>query len=100
MSATEFHITIGYSPASDGWGFVGSVKIEEHECYRTMQGFTTPTEALQATQLIVGDALGVLLAGQEWRALGQGTGHAPTRQDLKFGLSTSDSRGGGSQRSS
>lgn len=117
----EFHITIGHSPASDGWGFVGSVKIAgparplsayrgvradgaglrrvtslctptagrcpwDHECYRTLRVFPTPTEALRATQVVVGDVLGALLAGQEWRTLSDEVGRTPTRADLRLGL--------------
>ena len=82
----EFHITIGHSPASDGWGFVGSVKIADHECYRTLRVFPTPTDALRATQVVVGDVLGALLAGQEWRTLSDEVGRTPTRADLRLGL--------------
>ncbi|HEU5036644.1 MAG TPA: hypothetical protein VFT70_06560 [Nocardioides sp.] len=84
---TEFHLTIQCAPASDGWGFVGRVMIADHECYRTLRAYTAPSDALRATQVLVGDALGALLAGQEWRSLGQDVGRAPTRQDLRFGLS-------------
>ena len=89
-SSDEMHITIGYSPASDGWGFVGSVKIADHECYRSLRVFTTPGEALQETRLIMGDVLGTLLAGQEWRTLHGKVGHTPTRADLRLGLVGSD----------
>lgn len=82
----ELHITIGHSPASDGWGFVGTVRIADHECYRSLRVFTTPTEALEATQVVMGDVLGALLAGQEWRALSDQVGHTPTRTDLRLGL--------------
>ncbi|MDR6862657.1 hypothetical protein [Phycicoccus sp. 3266] len=93
-SSDELHITIGYSPASDGWGFVGSVKIADHECYRSLRVFTTPGEALQETQLIMGDVLGSLLAGQEWRTLNDKVGRAPTRADLRLGLVSSDTAQG------
>jgi hypothetical protein len=82
----EFHITIGHSPASDGWGFVGSVTIADHECYRTLRVFPTPVDALRATQVVVGDVLGALLAGQEWRTLSDEVGRTPTRADLRLGL--------------
>lgn len=85
-SSEEFHITITHSPASDGWGFVGSVKIAEHECYRTLRVFPTPTEALEATQVVMGEVLGALLAGQEWRTLSDEVGRTPTRADLRLGL--------------
>lgn len=89
-SSDEMHITIGHSPASDGWGFVGSVKIADHECYRSQRVFNTPGEALQETRLIMGDVLGTLLAGQEWRTLNDKAGHTPTRADLRLGLVSSD----------
>ena len=85
-SSDELHITIAHSPASDGWGFVGIVKIADHECYRTLRVFPTPTEALEATQVVMGNVLGALLAGQEWRALSDEYGRAPTRADLRLGL--------------
>jgi hypothetical protein len=89
-SSDAMNTTIGYSPASDGWGFVGSVKIADHECYRSLRVFTTPGEALQETRLIMGDVLGTLLAGQEWRTLHERVGHTPTRADLRLGLAGSD----------
>ena len=75
--------------------------VADHESYRTFQAFPTPSEALTFAQQLVGDMLGVFLAGQEWRRLGEGLGHSPLRQDLQFGLShhgadvrgPSDSRG-------
>jgi hypothetical protein len=80
-------ITIQCVPASDGWGFVGRVMIGDHECYRTLRAHVVPADALEAAQVLVGDALGTLLAGQEWRTLGEDVGHTPTRQDLRLGLS-------------
>jgi len=80
------HITIEAAPASDGWGFVGRVMVADHESYRTLQAFPTPSEALAFAQRLVGDMLGVFLAGQEWRQLGADLGHRPLRQDLHFGL--------------
>jgi len=87
---TSLLISIRCAPASDGWGFVGSVMIADHECYRTLRAYTTPPEALHAAQVLIGDALGALLAAQEWRTLGDRTGHAPTRQDLRLGLSQAE----------
>jgi hypothetical protein len=95
FSSEEFHITIGHSPASDGWGFVGSVKIADHECYRTLRVFPTPTEALRATQLVVGEVLGSLLAGQEWRTLSDEVGRPPTRTDLRLGLTNASAQQNG-----
>ena len=91
-SSDELHITIANSPASDGWGFVGIVKIADHECYRTLRVFPTPSEALEATQVVFGDVLGALLAGQEWRALSDEYGRAPTRADLRLGLTGGGAR--------
>ena len=84
---SALHITIETAPASDGWGFVGRIMVADHESYRTFQAFPTPSEALTFAQQLVGDMLGVFLAGQEWRRLGEGLGHNPLRQDLQFGLS-------------
>lgn len=82
----QLHITMEASEASDSWGFVGRVMIGDHESYRTLRAFSTPSEAVQATQVLVGEVLGSLLAGQEWRALSQELGHAPKRDDLNLGL--------------
>ena len=30
-------------PASDNWGFVGRVLVGEHEAYRTIRAYPTPT---------------------------------------------------------
>ncbi|GAB3447200.1 hypothetical protein GCM10027517_30650 [Phycicoccus ginsengisoli] len=84
----ELHITIAQSPASDGWGFVGTVRIADHECYRSLRVFTTPTGALEATRGVMGDVLGALLAGQEWRTLSDQVGHTPTPADLRLGLAS------------
>ncbi|GAB3437324.1 hypothetical protein GCM10027517_08660 [Phycicoccus ginsengisoli] len=92
-SPDEFHITISHSPASDGWGFVGSVKIADHECYRTLRVFPTPSEALLATQVVLGEVLGALLAGQEWRSLSDEVGRTPTRADLRLGLTNAFAEG-------
>jgi hypothetical protein len=81
------HITVETAPASDGWGLVGRIMVADHESYRTFQAFPTPSEALTFAQQLVGDMLGVFLAGQEWRRLGEDLGHNPRRQDLQFGLS-------------
>jgi hypothetical protein len=86
VAESELHITIESSPASDSWGFVGRVMIADHECYRTLRAYPTPTEALRAAQVIVGDVLGALLAGQEWRSMSEQLGHPPTRADLGLGL--------------
>lgn len=73
-------------PASDNWGFVGRVLVGEHEAYRTIRAYPTPSEALSVTQRLLGDVLGALLAGQEWRAAHEEFGHPPRRTELDFGL--------------
>ena len=87
MDISPLNITVEASPASDSWGFVGRVMIGQHEAYRTFRGYPTPREALQATQAIVGDVLGAMLAAQEWRELSSELGRPPRRSDLKLGLS-------------
>jgi hypothetical protein len=82
----QLHIIIDASPASDSWGFVGRVMVGNHESYRTLSAYPTPTEAVEAVQIIVGAVLGGMLAGEEWRSLSTQRGHAPTRQELGFGL--------------
>jgi hypothetical protein len=87
MDISPLNITVETAPASDNWGFVGRVMIGEHEAYRTFRGYPTPREALHATQAIVGDVLGAMLAAQEWRELSSELGRPPRRSDLKLGLS-------------
>jgi hypothetical protein len=82
----RFLISLGSSPASDSWGFVGTVSVGDQEIYRTLLAHSTPQEALAATQALVGRVLGGLLAGEEWRESEQQLGHPPRRTDLSFGL--------------
>lgn len=79
-------ITITTSPASDSWGFVGVVAVGDQEAYRTIRAYTAPDEALTATQRLLADVLGSLMAGQEWGAAQAEFGHAPRRTELEFGL--------------
>lgn len=79
-------IKIEAAPASDSWGFVGRVLIGDHEAYRTIRAYPTPSEALGVTQRLLGDVLGSLLAGQEWRQAHEEFGHPPRRTELDFGL--------------
>ncbi len=85
-SNDELQITVGTSPASDNWGFVGVVSIGDQEAYRTIRAYTAPGEALAATQRLLADVLGGLMAGQEWGAAQAEFGHAPHRTELEFGL--------------
>jgi hypothetical protein len=82
----ELLITIATAPASDNWGFVGLVSVGDHEAYRTIRAYTAPGEALAATQRLLADVLGALMAGQEWGAAQSEFGHAPRRTELEFGL--------------
>ncbi|HET9842604.1 MAG TPA: hypothetical protein VFQ01_11420 [Nocardioides sp.] len=79
-------VTISTSPASDSWGFVGIVSVGDQEAYRTIRAHTAPGDALQATQRLLADVLGTLMAGQEWSAAQNEFGHAPRRAELEFGL--------------
>ena len=79
-------VSLDTAPASDSWGFVGRVMIGEHEAYRTLAAFPTPTEAEQAVREILAGVLGPLLAGEEWRRVQQSAGHTPLRRDLMLGL--------------
>lgn len=77
-------ISIGVDEASDAWGFVGVVKVGDAEAYRTLEAFSTPTEAAAGVQQLMAEALGELLAGREWRHVRDEKGHAPTREDFKL----------------
>lgn len=85
-------ITLRSDPASDSWGFVGVVSVGDYEAYRTIRAHTTPAESLGATQELLADVLGALLAGQEWRSAQAEFGHAPRRTELQFGLRASSKR--------
>lgn len=85
-SPNELLITITTAPASDSWGFVGVVAVGDQEAYRTIRAYTAPGEALGATQRLLADVLGSLMAGQEWGAAQAEFGHAPRRTELEFGL--------------
>jgi len=89
----ELLITITTSPASDSWGFVGVVSVGDQEAYRTIRAYTAPGEALHATQRLLADVLGTLMAGQEWGAAQADFGHAPRRTELEFGLRAKTSHG-------
>jgi hypothetical protein len=79
-------INVVTSPASDSWGFVGVVSVGDHEAYRTIRAYASPGEALVATQRLLADVLGGLLAGREWVSAQAEFGHAPRRTELEFGL--------------
>lgn len=79
-------ITLSTAPASDGWGFVGVVSVGDQEAYRTIRAYTAPGDALHASQRLLADVLGTLMAGQEWGAAQADFGHAPRRTELEFGL--------------
>ncbi len=80
----EMSISIATDEASDSWGFVGVVKVGEAEAFRTLEAFPSRTEALHATQELMGGVLGELLAGREWRTVRDATGQPPTRQDFNI----------------
>lgn len=92
MPDQQLLITIDAVPASDSWGFVGRVLVGEHEAYRTIRAYPAPSEALSATQRLVGSVLGGLLAGEEWRDAHDEFGHAPRRTELDFGLGAAQIR--------
>lgn len=85
-SDQTLHITLTSAPASDSWGFVGVVRVGEHEAFRSIRAHPTPAAALTATQHVLSDVLGTLMAGQEWRTAQDEYGHAPRRTELGFGL--------------
>jgi hypothetical protein len=79
-------VTLSSAPASDSWGFVGVVNVGEYEAFRTIRAYTSPADALSATQRTLAGVLGVLMAGQEWQLTRDELGHAPRRVELEFGL--------------
>ena len=85
-NSDQLFIVISTTPASDSWGFVGVVAVGDQEAYRTIRAYATPGEALGATQRLLADVLGTLMAGQEWGAAQAEFGHAPRRTELEFGL--------------
>ena len=93
-------ISITTDEASDSWGFVGVVRVGEVEAFRTLEAFPSQAEALQATQRLVGDVLGELLAGREWRTVRDSTGQPPTRQDFNISAFRTSRRGAGERSGS
>lgn len=91
-SDDDLLITITTSPASDSWGFVGVVSVGDQEAYRTIRAFPAPGQASGATQKLLADVLGTLMAGQEWGAAQAQFGHAPRRTELEFGLRATTSQ--------
>ena len=81
-------ITVSSDVASGSWGFVGRVLVGEVEAYRTLEAFSTPTEAQEAAQEFLSGVLGELMAGAEWRRGRAVKGVPPTRQDLALGVVT------------
>ena len=49
----------------DAWGFVGVVRVGDHEAYRTLRSYPVPSEARAAAAQLLAHVLGALLAGQE-----------------------------------
>ena len=82
-SSDEMHITIGHSPASDGCGFVGSVKIADHECYRSLRVFNTPGEALQETRLIMVDDVAYFKSDNKYTTVMTAQGESLLRTSLQ-----------------
>lgn len=83
-------ISVTAIAASDSWGFVGVVRVGDHEAYRTIRAYPTPRDALSAAQALLGEVLGALMAGQEWRTAADEFGHAPRRVELGLGLTAPD----------
>ena len=96
----EMLISITADEASDSWGFVGVVKVGQVEAFRTLEAFRSPAEALHSTQRLVGDVLGELLAGREWRTVRDSTGQPPTRQDFNISAFRTSRRGAAERSSS
>lgn len=93
MTEDKLLITISTSPASDSWGFVGVVAVGDHEAYRTIRAYPAPAEALGATQRLLADVLGSMMAGQEWSSAQSEFGHAPRRAEFEFGLRAKSEHG-------
>jgi hypothetical protein len=79
---SEMLISVGAEQASDAWGFVGVVKVGDHEAYRTLEAFTTPSDASAEAQRLMATVLGELLAGCEWRQMRDQLGSVPLRRDF------------------
>jgi hypothetical protein len=91
-SSSSISISISTDEASDSWGFVGVVKVGVVEAFRTLEAFASRSEALEATQDLMGGVLGEMLAGREWRTVRDATGQPPTRQDFNIGAFRSSRR--------
>lgn len=82
MYASQAILTVNAVEASDSWGFVGVVSVGSREAYRTMRAYATPGDAIDAVERLLGQFIGTLLAGHEWREAVAEFGHAPLRSEL------------------
>jgi hypothetical protein len=67
--------------ARDAWGFVGVVRVGEHEAFRTLRSYPVPSEARTAVEQLLAHVLGTMLTGQERRAADE-PGPGPRRSEL------------------
>ena len=61
--------------ARDAWGFVGVVRVGDHEAYRTPHSYPVPSDARAAAEQLLANLLGSLLTGQEARTASDGHHH-------------------------
>ena len=54
--------------ARGAWGFVGVVRVGDHEAFRTSRSYPVPSDARAAVEQLLAHVLGTLLAGQEGQA--------------------------------
>ena len=66
----------------DAWGFVGVVRVGDHEAFRTPRSYPVPSDARAAVEQLLAHVLGTMLAGQERRAAADEPAPGPRRSEL------------------
>ncbi len=78
-------IKVTADPTGDGENFVGVVEIGEVQAYRTLRRFRSEETAQAWAVELLRDALGSLLAGEEWLRVKSDLDRVPRRIDLFSG---------------
>jgi hypothetical protein len=61
-------ISLDALEARGAWGFVGVVRVGDHEAFRTLRRYPVPSDARAAVEHLLAHVLGAMLRGQERRA--------------------------------
>jgi hypothetical protein len=68
MSNDHSLISLDAREAHGAWGFVGVVRVGDHEAFRTLRSYPVPSDARAAVEQLLAHVLGAVLRCQEHRA--------------------------------